>query len=125
MKTILLTAGSIVAISIATLTATTAAADHGHGMSQGKGPLANISIPVENAGGIAACLFDRMDRNDDGLIDARASRAERDDDAVQVVTLQDMQNKAAARFTQDWSGDGQTMRIKPPLWQSTLNAPAS
>ena len=36
MKTILLTAGSIVAISIATFTATTAAADHGHGMGQAK-----------------------------------------------------------------------------------------
>ena len=108
MKTILLSAGSIVAISIATFTATTAVADHGHGMGQGKGPLANISIPVENAGGIAACLFDRMDRDDDGLIDARASRAERDDDAAQVVTLQDMQNKAAARFARmDRNGDGQ------------------
>ena len=108
MKTILLSAGSIVAISIATFTATTAVADHGHGMGQGKGPLANISIPVENAGGIAACLFDRMDRDDDGLIDARASKAERDDDAAQVVTLQDMQNKAAARFARmDRNGDGQ------------------
>ena len=108
MKTILLTAGSIVAISIATFTATTAVADHGHGMGQGKGPLANISIPVENAGGIAACLFDRMDRDDDGLIDARASRTERDDDAAQAVTLQDMQNKAAARFARmDRNGDGQ------------------
>ena len=110
MKTILLSAGSIVAISIATFTftATTAVADHGHGMGQGKGPLATISIPVENAGGIAACLFDRMDRDDDGLIDARASKAERDDDAAQVVTLQDMQNKAAARFARmDRNGDGQ------------------
>ena len=108
MKTILLSAGSLVAISIATFTATTAVADHGHGMGQGKGPLANISIPIENAGGIAACLFDRMDRDDDGLIDARDPMAERDGDAVQVVTLQDMQTKAAARFTRmDRNGDGQ------------------
>ena len=108
MKTILLSAGSIVAISIATFTATTALAEHGHGMGQGKGPLANISIPVENAGGIATCLFDRMDRDDDGLIDARASRAERDDDDAKIVTLQDMQNKAAARFARmDRNGDGQ------------------
>lgn len=108
MKTILLSAGSIVAISIATFTATTAVADHGHGMGQGKGPFANISIPVENAGGIAACLFDRMDRDDDGLIDTRASRAERDDDDAKIVTLQDMQNKAAARFARmDRNGDGQ------------------
>ena len=106
MKTILLSAGSFVAISIATFTAASAFADHGRGV--GKGPLANISIPVENAGGIAACLIDRMDRDQNGLIDDWSNRDLRDNDETQSVTLQAMQDKAAARFARmDRNGDGQ------------------
>jgi len=106
MKTILLSAGSVVALSIATLTATTAFADHGRGI--GKGPLANISIPVDNAGGIAACLIDRMDRDENGLIDDWSDKNARDADEEQSIILEDMQAKAAARFARmDRNGDGQ------------------
>ena len=69
--------------------------------------LANISVPVANAEGIAACLFDRLDRDGDGLADARPSREEREAMRAEGATLEDFQSRAAQRFAQaDMNGDG-------------------